>query len=64
MTEQDVRVNEQKRLATALRRLAAETFEEAGRLASVPRNVKAAKQAVFEAAVIRKVAGLIEEGKI
>ena len=64
MTEQDVRVNERKRLAAALRRLAAKSFAEAGRLAVVPRNVKAAKQGVLEAAVMRKIAGLIEEGKI
>jgi len=59
-----VRVNEPARIAVALRRLAAESFAEAGRLAVVPRNVKAAKQGVLEAAVMRKIAGLIEEGKI
>ncbi len=64
MTEQDVRVNERKRLATALRRLASVIFEEAGRLAPVPCHAKAAKQAVFEAAVTRKIAGLIDEGRI
>ncbi len=64
MDEQVVRVNERKRVATALRRTAAASFAEAGRLAVMPCNVKAAKQGVFEAAVIRKIAGLIEEGKI
>ena len=59
-----MRVNEPARIAVALRRLAAESFAEAGRLAVVPRNVKAAKQGVLEAAVMRKIAGLIEEGKI
>ena len=64
MNEQLVRVDERRRVATALRRLAAESFAEAGRLAVMPRNVKAAKQGVLEAAVMRKIAGLIEEGKI
>jgi hypothetical protein len=64
MGEQEVRVNERKRLATALRRLAAESFAEAGRLAVMPRNVKAAKQGVLEAAVMHKIAGLIEEGNL
>jgi len=64
VSERDVRVNEPARIAVALRRLAAESFAEAGRLAVVPRNVKAAKQGVLEAAVMRKIAGLIEEGKI
>ena len=64
MGEQVVRVNERKRVATALRRMAAESFAESGRLAVMPCNVKAAKQGVFEAAVMRKIAGLIEEGKI
>jgi hypothetical protein len=63
MTE-DVRVNERRRVAASLRRLAAESFAEAGRLAVVPCNIKAAKQGVLEAAVMRKIAGLIEEGKI
>ena len=64
MGEQEARVNERKRLATALRRLAAGSFTEASRLAVMPRNVKAAKQDVLEATVMRKIAGLIEEGKL
>jgi hypothetical protein len=44
--------------------MAAESFAESGRLAVMPCNVKAARQGVFEAAVMRKIAGLIEEGKI
>ena len=60
----DVRVNERRRVAASLRRMAADSFAEAGRLAVLPRNVKAAKQGVLEAAVMRKIAGLIEEGKI
>ncbi len=64
MDESAVRVNERKRLATALRRLAAASFAEVGRLAVAPCNVKAARHGVLEAAVMRKIAGLIEEGKI
>jgi hypothetical protein len=30
----------------------------------MPRNVTAAKQGVLEATVMRKIAGLIEEGKL
>ncbi len=60
----DVRVNERRRVAASLRRLAADSFAEAGRLAVLPRNVKAAKQGVLEAAVMRNIASLIEEGKI
>jgi hypothetical protein len=64
ITDQEMRVNEHKRLATGLRSMAAATFEEAARLAVVPRNVKAAKQGVWEAAVMRNIASLIEEGTI
>jgi hypothetical protein len=64
MSENEVRVNERKRLVTALRRRAAATFGEAGRLASVPRQVPAAKAAVQEAATLRQVAALIEEGAL
>jgi hypothetical protein len=55
---------ERKRLATALRKLASETFEAAGRLSATPCNPNAVKKAVVEAAVARKIADLIEEGKI
>lgn len=63
MAEQDPRVNEPRPLAATLRRLAAEAFAEAGRLATVPRQGKAAKQAAARAVTIREIAGLIEEGK-
>jgi hypothetical protein len=64
MTEQEIRVNERKRLATALRLRAADILAAAGGLAVVPHNVKAAKQGVLEAAVVRNVADLIEEGAL
>ena len=50
-------------MATALRRMAAASFAEAGRLAVMPCNVKAAKQGVFEAAVMRKIAASSKKGR-
>lgn len=63
MAEQDPRVNEQRHLAAALRRLAGEAFAEAGRLSLVPRQGRAAKREAARAVTIREIAGLIEEGK-
>jgi hypothetical protein len=64
MTEQAIRVNERKRLATALRWRATDILVAASWLAAVPHNAKAAKQGVLEAAVVRNVADLIEEGAL
>jgi len=62
MTEQAIRVNERKRLATALRWRATDILVAASWLAAVPHNVKAAKLGVFEAAVLHNVADTIEKG--
>jgi hypothetical protein len=62
MTESEVRVNERMRLAAALRQRAADSFAEAGRLASEPTQARAALSAILESAMVRYVAVRIEEG--
>ncbi len=52
--------SERKRLATGLRTLASKTFEDGARR----KTLCEVKRAVAEAAIIRKVANLIESGNL
>ena len=57
-------LNERTRLALSLRALAAKTFGEAGRLSDRVQNAQAIREGVFEAAVMRSVANMIERGQL
>jgi len=65
-SEQESRavLNERTRLALSLRMLAAKTFGEAGRLSDGVPNAQAIREGVFGAAVMRRVANLIERGEL